>query len=92
MNSELQSDWADFNAFLDGRLGCADGAESLEDALTEFRAYQCELADARAKIQEAKASRDRGESAELDIEQLVLEVTEELSANGIDESPGSNQQ
>jgi hypothetical protein len=44
-----------------------------------------ELADLRGKVQEAKAASRRGESAELDIDQVVREVTKELAAEGIRE-------
>ena len=83
MSSDLATERDAFNAFIDGRLGQDRGVLNLEDALNEFRAYQRELADARAKVKEAKASSSRGESAELDIDQLVQEVTDELAAEGI---------
>ena len=79
----LQIERDAFNAFIDGRLGQASRDLSLEDALSEFRAYQRELADARAKVQQAKESSRRGESAELDIDQFVQEVNGELNAEGI---------
>jgi hypothetical protein len=85
MSTDLQLDFDAFHAFLDGRIGQAPGSFSLEDALSEFRAYQRELADARAKVVEAKVVSKRGESAELDIDQVVREVTEELAAKGIRE-------
>jgi hypothetical protein len=85
MSSDLQLDLNAFHAFIDGRLGQVPDSVSLEDALTEFRAYQRELAEARGKVQEAKAASRRGESAELDIDQVVREVTDELAAEGIRE-------
>ena len=83
MPTNLQSERDAFNAFLDSRMGKIRSGFSLEDAIVEFRAYQQELADAQAKVQEAKASTARGESQELDIDELVQEVTEELIADGI---------
>jgi len=83
MITNLHTERDAFNAFIDSRLGQASNSLRLEDALTEFRAYQKELAGARAKVQEAKASSQRGESEELDIDQLVQEVTNELAAEGI---------
>ena len=77
MDTQLHIDRVAFNAFIDNRLDQASGELGLEDALSEFRAYQRELADARAKVQHAKTSSSQGESAELDVEQLVQEVTDE---------------
>lgn len=85
MSTDLRTEQDAFNAFIDGRLGRVRSGLSLEGALTEFRAYQRELADARAKVQEAKEPSRRGESAELDVDQLVQEVTDELAAEGIRE-------
>ena len=85
MDIQLQIERDAFNAFIDSRLGQASSELGLEDALSEFRAYQRELADAQAKVQQAKTSSSRGESAELDVEQLVQEVTDELNAEGIRE-------
>jgi hypothetical protein len=83
MNVDLQSDRNEFNAFVDNLLASVRKDVSLEDALNEFRAYQRELFDARSKISAAKASSKRGESGELDIEQVILEVTNELAEEGI---------
>lgn len=85
MNTQLQIERDAFNAFMDSRLGQTSGELGLEDALCEFRAYQRELADARAKVLQAKTSSRRGKSAELDVEQLVQEVTADLNASGIRE-------
>jgi hypothetical protein len=83
MSTDLLTERDAFNAFLDGRIGQITRATSLEDALCEFREYQRELAAAREKVREAQAARDRGEVAELDIEKIIGEVTEELAAEGI---------
>ena len=83
MSTDLCIERDAFNAFLDGRLAQAQAPGSLEDALREFRAYQGELAAARQKVQEARAARDRGETGELDIDELIQQVTEELAAEGI---------
>jgi len=80
MSTDLRTECDAFNAFIDRR---GTDAASLEDALMEFRAYQRELAEVRAKVQEAKTSSQRGESVELDIEQLIKEVTDDLAAEGI---------
>lgn len=85
MSGDLQVERDAFNAFIDSRFGQSGDELSLEIALTEFRAYQRELAEARAKVQEAKAASRRGESAELNVEQLVQQVTDELAAEGIRE-------
>ena len=85
MDTQLQIERDAFNAFIDSRLGQTSGELGLEDALGEFRAYQRELADARAKVQQAKIASSQGESAELDIDQLVHEVTDDLNAEGIRE-------
>lgn len=83
MTTNLLTERDEFNAFLDARIGQVTRVSSLEDALREFREYQRELAAAREKVREARAARDRGEVAELDIDQLIGEVTEELAAEGI---------
>jgi hypothetical protein len=83
MSTDFRAECDAFNAFVDHRFGRAADAASLEDALAEFRAYQRELTAARAKVQEAKDSSRRGESTELDIEQLIQEVTDDLAAEGI---------
>ncbi len=87
MPTNLQSERDAFKAFLDSRMSKIRSGFSLEDAVVEFRAYQQELADVQAKVQEAKTSSARGESQELDIDQLVHEITEELIADGIHEQP-----
>ena len=83
MDTQLQIDRDAFNAFIDSRFSQGSPKLVLEEALSEFRAYQRELADARAKVQQAKSSSRRGESAELDVDQLVREVTDDLNAEGI---------
>jgi hypothetical protein len=83
MNTNLHTERDAFNAFIDSRFGQTCGISRLEDALTEFRAYQRELAEAKAKVKEAKASSLRGESIELDIDELIQDVTDELAAEGI---------
>ncbi len=83
MNTNLQSERDAFNAFIESRMGKVRSGLSLEDALIEFRAYQQELAGVQSKIQEAKVASQLGESQELDIDQLVDEVTVELAAEGI---------
>ncbi len=85
MNTNLQSERDAFSAFIDRRMVKVRSGLSLEDALSEFRAYQQELSHAQVKVQEAKVSSQRGESQELDIDQLVSEVTEDLIADGIQE-------
>lgn len=77
MSTDLHTERDAFNAFIDGRLGEAASASSLEDALREFRAYQRELAAARQKVQEARLARDCGEIGELDIDAIIHEVTQE---------------
>lgn len=74
MDITLQNDRDAFNAFIEKRLNKVTAGLSLEDALAEFRAYQQELRDVQAKVQEAKASSERGESAEIDIEMLIAEI------------------
>jgi hypothetical protein len=83
MSTDLITDWDAFNAFVDARLGRVRSGLSLEDALSEFRAYQRELVDARAKIREARQSSARGESVELDIDRLIQEVNSDLASEGI---------
>jgi hypothetical protein len=85
MEISLQNDRDAFNAFIEKRLNKVSAGLSLEDALAEFRAYQQELRDVQAKVQEAKASSERGESQELEIAELINEVTEKLAAKGIHE-------
>lgn len=83
MNVDLHSDRVQFNAFIDNLLASVRKDVTLESALNEFRAFQLELADARSKVSAAKVSSRQGESTELDIEQIIAEVTEELAAEGI---------
>lgn len=74
-----------FNAFIDSRLGADSDSLDLESALVEFRAYQRELAEVRAKVEQAKQASLHEESKPLDIDQLISEVTSELAAEGIRE-------
>lgn len=85
MVTSLISDRDAFNAFLERRLSKISSSVSLEDALVEFRAYQQELAAAQIKIQEAKESSRRGELQELNVEELIQEITDEMAAEGIHE-------
>jgi hypothetical protein len=85
MDGSLHTERDAFNAFFDNRLGPTSGTPNLEAALVEFRDYQRELAEAKAKVLEAKAASQRGETAELDIDRLIQEVTDELAAEGIRE-------
>ena len=56
MDTQLHIDRVAFNAFIDSRLGQTSGELGLEDVLSEFRAYQRELADVRAKVQRSCSS------------------------------------
>ncbi len=45
--------------------------------------YRKQLEDLRGKLRQAEASSARGESSELDVEELIEEVTSQLAAEGI---------
>lgn len=85
MSIDLQTDWDAFNAFVDARRDRFRSGFSLEEAVSEFRTYQRELAAARSKIFEAKENSRRGESAELDVELLIQQVRDDLAIDGIRE-------
>jgi hypothetical protein len=70
----LKCDLESFSSFVDRRLARVDTEFSLENALSEFRAFQIELEEAQERIREAKESSRRGESKELDVEELIAEI------------------
>jgi hypothetical protein len=56
---------------------------SLKGLLNGYVEYRRQVGNLRQKLRAAEASSARGESTELDIEQLIAEVTHELAAEGI---------
>jgi hypothetical protein len=55
----------------------------VREVLSGYIKYRKQLNELRVKLREAEASSARGESAELDVEELIAEVTEQLAAEGI---------
>ena len=80
MATVLELELEAFHQFLD-RNGRESG--TLEHAVEQFRTYQRELSDARARIREAKESSARGESKELNIEETIHSVRTRLAEEGI---------
>jgi hypothetical protein len=74
-----------FNTFVAEHLGDDLGGRSLEDAVSEFRAYQREVEELRAKLAVAVEQSDRGESEELDDEHFWAQIDAQLDAKGIPE-------
>lgn len=47
------------------------GANSVDELVSDFRQYQRQLNDARAKVKEAEESHARGESGPLDLDSIL---------------------
>lgn len=80
MTTDLQTDLEAFQRFL-GRNGhtCA----SIEEAVEEFRAYQREIEQAKCHVQHAREQSARGESTELDIEDVIARGFKRTADKGI---------
>lgn len=88
MTAELPTSYTDAELlyhYLGERLGNGGRTTSLQKLLKEFIAYRRQLQGLLAKLQEAEQASARGESGDLDVEQLIDEVTQELAAEGITE-------
>jgi hypothetical protein len=72
-----------FFKFLEERMELGLRDRSPEESVEEFRIYQRQLAELRAKIREAEASSARGESGPLDMEALIARLRERLAKEGI---------
>jgi hypothetical protein len=79
-SSELQL----FHDFLGQQLAAGGAAASVEGAVDEFRRYQQELAEIRAKLLVAEEQSNRGESAPFDAEASKLALRERLASHGCD--------
>jgi len=66
MLTQASDDREAFTQYLDQRYGGGLNGHTLEEALAEFREYQRQLRQARAKVQEAIESSERGESRTID--------------------------
>lgn len=87
MSIGQQTDRDEFNAYIDKRWGDNLNGTSLEDALSEFRAYQKELFTARKKIEEALLP-SNGKPQPMDdsrMEALFRRRDSELAKEGIGE-------
>jgi hypothetical protein len=56
------------------------GDMPIRKILSDYVEYRTQLEDLRGKLRAAEASSARGESTELDVEELIAEVTEQLAA------------
>ena len=83
MSIQQTSEHAAFNAFVSEQLGNDLGGKSLEDAVSDFRAYQLELKELRAKVAVAVEQSARGESEELDDEAFWVDVDALLKGEGL---------
>lgn len=57
-----------FHTFISQRLAAGQASGSLDNAIEEFRRYQRELSDLKAKLSIAEEESRRGESAPFDVE------------------------
>ena len=86
MSTELPSSYTDAELlyhYLGERVSGSGRDMPLQELLSGFVQYRKELHNLRGKLKEAEASSARGESEELDVETLIVEVNRELAAEGI---------
>ena len=67
--------------YLGHRLEEGVGAATAAEVLAELHAYSSQLANLRAKIQEAEESLARGEAAPLDVDALLAKVRGRLEGD-----------
>ena len=77
-SSELQL----FHDFLGQQLAAGGASASVEGAVVEFRRYQQELADLRAKLLVAEQQSLRGESAPFEAEASKQALRQRLASQG----------
>jgi hypothetical protein len=88
MHTELPANYTEAELlyhFLGERISDTRRDISLQELLTDFLQYRRELRDLRDKIRAAELSSAAGKSQELDVEDLIAEVTRQLTAEGIGE-------
>lgn len=85
MTTEVQNELDAFNRYIAERCGGSLNGHTLEEAVQEFREYQRELAEVRAKVQEAIESSEREGSRPLNDEEFWARANARLDAKGIPE-------
>lgn len=83
MSTDVKQDLREFHSFIGRQLENGGAAMTVEDSVTEFRAYQEELERCREAIRPALESSLRGESTPLDMREIIGEVTAQLQSEGI---------
>lgn len=84
MPTQLPPDFHTFTEFMEHRY--RNGTDpTLENGIQAFREYQRQLADLRAKVQDAQEQVARGEYRPIDIEEIIKEIDQRLTAKGIPE-------
>lgn len=71
------------HGYLGKRLESAGGCVSLDDALTGFQAYYCQLRNLRNKVRQAESSLDQGQGKPLDVDAVVERVRMRLAKEGV---------
>lgn len=78
----IPPDFQEFTHFVEHKFH-NDAEPTLEASIQAFREYQRQLADLRAKVQEAREQVARGEYGPFDVEEIIREVRSELAEEGI---------
>lgn len=83
MPTDTQHDLREFHTWLGGQLNNGGGRLTIEESITEFRAYQEELERCRAEIRIGLEESLRGESEAFDVDDIMRGVDEELQRRNI---------
>ena len=85
MASELPYEVGQFQDFLSNRAESETPLASLDEAVSEFREYQRQLADLKDKLKVAEEQSARGEVGPFDAEATKKWLQEEIAKEGITE-------
>lgn len=86
MATDIQDEREAFNRYLDEHCGGSMNGHTLEESLADFREYQRQLADCRAKVQAAIDSADSEGTEPLTeerLDEMIGEWNAELRKEGV---------
>ena len=83
MTTQETSEKHAFDAFVAERLGGDLNGLTLEEAVSEFRAYEAELRTIQSKLDKAEEQYARGEAKPIDKDAFLADVNRRLDERGI---------
>jgi len=82
MATQTPSEIELFHTFVSQQLAAGRTSGSIDNAIEEFRRYQRELSDLKAKLRNAESESQRGESGPFDAAATKQHVRDRLSNHG----------